>query len=378
MNRQLMLAIAVSAASGATLLAQGATRHATNLAALDAYPGYFHLRSILVTGTLQVRSNELRLESAGLSIPVLPPANDGRLPDGSCEVRGEFWDIGRMRAEDPRLATTDALGRLHVDPDAPWPRPGEVVAIVASAIEPAERPSGASIRGIVLDPERFLDQTVTVTGQFSGRNLLGDLPDTPARSRWDFVLRSADASVWVSGAQPKGRNFDLALDQRRDTTQWLRVTGTLRQAGGLQWIETKENGLALAAEPEAPAEQPDVAVRVPAAPPPEVIFSAPTAGEVDVPIGTSLRIQFSRDIDAATIKGHVEVSYRTSTAPGAPGGPEPPAFTTAYRAGTRVLEVTFTDPLERFRTLVVSLGDGILGTDGQPLTPWTVSFELGG
>ena len=43
-----------------------------------------------------------------------------------------------------------------------------------------------------------LEQRVTITGQYSGRNLTGDLPDAPARSRYDFVLRSADAAIWVS------------------------------------------------------------------------------------------------------------------------------------------------------------------------------------
>ena len=34
--------------------------------------------------------------------------------------------------------------------------------------------------------------------------------------------------------------------------------------------------------------------------------------------------------------------------------------------------------LERFRTLKIDLVDGILGTDGQPLKPWTLTFALGG
>jgi hypothetical protein len=43
-----------------------------------------------------------------------------------------------------------------------------------------------------------------------------------------------------------------------------------------------------------------------------------------------------------------------------------------------VLEVRFTKPLERFRTLKIDLLEGILGTDAQPLRPWTLTFALGG
>jgi hypothetical protein len=78
-----------------------------------------------------------------------------------------------------------------------------VTAIIASAITPAAVPPAPTIRAIVLNPARYLDQKVTITGQYSGRNLLGDQPDAPAKSRYDFVLRSADAALWVVNMRPK-------------------------------------------------------------------------------------------------------------------------------------------------------------------------------
>ena len=53
-------------------------------------------------------------------------------------------------------------------------------------------------------------------------------------------------------------------------------------------------------------------------------------------------------------------------------------FTFQYAGANRVLEIKFTKPLDRFRTLKVDLLDGIIGTDGQPLKPWTLTFMLGG
>jgi hypothetical protein len=118
---------------------------------------------------------------------------------------------------------------------------------------------------------------------------------------------------------------------------------------------------------------------VPAAPPPEVIFSAPTQGETDVLMSTNVRIQFSRDIDAATLKGHVRAGYLEAQTRerGEPATPTA-EFTTQYNPANRVLEIRFTKPLERFRTLKVELTEGILGTDQQPLKPWTLSFDTGG
>ena len=87
-------------------------------------------------------------------------------------------------------------------------------------------PPAATIRSIVLNPARYLDQKVAITGQYSGRNLLGDMPDAPAKSRYDFALRSADAALWIVNMRPKmkdanGKDIELGLDARIDTGRWL-------------------------------------------------------------------------------------------------------------------------------------------------------------
>ena len=98
-----------------------------------------------------------------------------------------------------------------------------------------------------------------------------------------------------------------------------------------------------------------------------------------VSTATSVRVQFSRDIDPATIKGRVRASYvqAQSRERGEPDTP-PVNFTTQYNAANRVLEIRFSAPLERFRTLKLDLLEGIAGVDGQPLKPWTLTFALGG
>jgi hypothetical protein len=62
------------------------------------------------------------------------------------------------------------------------------------------------------------------------------------------------------------------------------------------------------------------------------------------------------------------------------GEPQAPGLETAvkYDSGLRVLEIAFAQPLQRFRTVRVELLEGITGTDGAPLKPWTLTFSVGG
>ena len=372
--------IAIALASVAAADAQPAIRRATNLTTLLAYPGFFHGRPILIVGRVGVDQDQLRLSDDIASIHLI---FKGTAPDGLDEVRGEFWDLGRMKADDIRLSTYDLRQTFKIDPDAPWPRPGEVTAIIATAVAPVALPAQPSIRAIALNPSRYVDQKVAITGQFSGRNLLGEMPDAPGKSRYDFVLRSTDAAIWVSNMRPRlkdaaGKEFELGLDARIDTGRWLSLRGTVQLVRGLLVLDAEAGSLSLAKPPTETTTE-EEPIRVPAGPPPEVIFSAPTQDETDVVMATTVRIQFSRDIDQATLKGRIKPHYLESQSAerGEPVTP-PVEFTVQYAGANRVLEIKFTKPLERFRTLKVDLADGILGTDGQPLKPWTLTFVLGG
>lgn len=368
--------ILTSSVLAATVSAQPAARRPTNIAALKQYPSFFHNRPILIVGMVATTDKGIRVSDDNGSFLVL---FKGSAPDGLDEIRGEFLDVGRMKPDDPQLASYDLLRTFGVDPNGPWPRPGDVTAIVASSITQAVLPTAPTIRSIMLHPSRFVDQKVTITGQFGGRNLFGDLPDAPGKSRWDFVLRSSDSAVWVSGAQPKGKGFNFSLDSRLDSGRWLDVTGTVKTARGLVWIDAAPDGIQLGKAPTDAAPPEPEQVRVAPAPRPEVVFSAPTQDETDVSMSTSVRIQFSRDIEQSTLKNHIKAHYIESQTTER-GEPTTPAaeFTTQYTAGTRVLELRFTKPLERFRTVHVDLTDEVLGTDKQALQPWTLSFDTGG
>lgn len=360
------------------LSAQPATRQTTNLAALEAYPAFYHLKPVSIAGEIAVRdTGALDISNDGSTMPL---AFKGSMPSGTADLRGELWDLGRMRPDDPRLATYlatyDVSKMFQLDPGQTWPQPGEALVFAATSVTAATPSSAPSVRAVVLRPARYVDQPITLTGQFSAQNILGHLPEGPNKSRWDFVLRTGDAAVWVVNLRPKGKDFNLALNTRIDTGRWLEVTGTLRQARGLQWLDAQDGTIKLTRP--AQEEPTDERSSAPAlGPAPDVVFSAPTDGEIDVPTGTSVRIQVSRGLDPASIKERIAAAYVDSGLPGGAILPPAPEFTMQYNAIARVIEIRFAAPLARFRSVRVSLADGIVGTDKQPLPPWMLEFQTG-
>lgn len=357
----------------------GARQLATTVGALVTYPVFFHTQSVRVRGTLRASGVQATLISGDNSVLLAGPGAEGIAADPSTvfEASGTFVDVGRLTDGDPRLAGVDAARLSQERLQKPWPGVGELLLLVVATASPAEAFPAPSVRALALTPERYLDARVTVTGRFRGRNLYGDQPDAPGRSNWDFVLQVADASIWVTGLRPRGQGFSLDGLSRIDTDRWLEVSGQVRRERHLVLLEATSVRLV-----EAPAATPasEPAVRVPmAGPRPLVVFSAPTQDETDVPPSSRVRIQFSRDLLATSTKDHVRVSYLASQS-AERGEPQPPVvtFTSRYDEGTRVLELRFTAPLERFRTVKVELLEGIQATDGAPLVPWTLTFTLGG
>jgi hypothetical protein len=377
------LAIGVLALQAATAAAQrAAVRRTATLGALLAYPVFYHAQPVRVLGHVASSDPTLPQLFASEQRLVLLAGRASRAeivsagPDAEATlVLGTYYDLGRVQADDPRLDGLDLPALSQRILGKPWPGIGELPVIVVDAVEPPPSADRA-LRSLALDPERYAEESVTVIGRFRGRNLFGDLPDGPGRSRYDFVLQSADAAVWVTDLRPRGRGFELRLDSRIDTGRWLQVEGILRTDGRKTWIEGRS--LKLTEEPATAVEA--VPVPMPSTgPPPEVVFSAPTDGETDVTPDTTVRIQFSRDMDPSSFEGHVTVSYRPqeSAERGEPG-PPPIQPSMRYDEARRVLEVSFADPLARFRTLHVQLDDGAKARDGAALRPWRLTFSLGG
>ena len=372
-RRRLALAAAALPVAGLLLPALAAAQPLrympTTLAAIDAYPSFFHRQPVVVRATPEgdlqdvfVSDGERRLRALYVAPPV---ADDSDV----LEIEGTFWDVGRLQPDDPRVAGHGISVMSERLLGKPWPSAGELRLLIADDTRRADAPDGTTIRTISLDPARYRDRTVTVTGRFRARNLFGDLPEAPGNTRDDFVLRSGDASIWIVGMEPKGNGFDFDVMARVDTNRWLEVTGVV---GGGEHLATIE------AESLAPVERPEPAAdrRPPPRPeqrlPAEVIFSAPTQDDTGVALDAPVRLQFSRDMHADSFAGNVGAAYVGADDAGTL------ELTTEYRPRNRVLNVRFAEPLLPYRPVTVTLGDGIEAIDGAPLIPYTLRFATGG
>jgi hypothetical protein len=368
MRLQFLAAALLVLATPGNATSQGAMRRLTTVASLHEFAGYFHLENVLLHGEFVENGARAALRGGEREIAV---ALDGATTvSGLVEVRGHLLDVGRLEPGDPRLPT-DVGPRVS----EPWPRPGEELVLVITDVTDAPLAVTPSVRGLALQPWRFEGQEVTVVGQFRGRNLFADLPRAPGRSRNDFVLRSANAAVWVTDLRPRGKGFELSVDARVDTGHWLQVTGTVSQIRGL--VTMVGSAVAETPAPEVTTTEDDVSAPAPPLAPAEVVFSSPYEGEIGVPMAASVRIQFSRGLDPDTIAGQIRASYVGATPPGA----LPPAvleFQHTYNAGTRAIEITFAQPPDRFRTMQIELLEGLRTFDGAPVSPWTLTFTAGG
>jgi len=339
--------------------AQPPPRRLATIGGLRQFPGFFHLQNILLRGEFKEEAGRITLDSEDGNIRTILE-NDVRTTSGPVEVRGQLVDVGRLEPGDPRVPDAETRDASR------WPRPGEELFVRVTAVSAAQTVPTVSIRALALEPWKYAGQKVTVTGNFRGRNLFGDLPGAPGKSRYDFVIRGAEGAAWVAGIQPKGRGFDLDIDRRIDTDKWLEVTGVVAYERGLVRIDA--SGLASASAPQIVLEADERATPPPTLPPLEVVFSSPTPGEVDVDAKTAVRIQFSRGLDPKSIGGAIRVSYPDRDV-------KPPPFQTTYDAATRSVMMKFASPLEP-GTVRIEVLDTLKAFDGAAAKPSALMFTV--
>ena len=368
---------AFAAASGTA--AQTSARIATTRGLLLANPLFFHSRVVAITDTPRLIDGVWRLPTAKdkqliviFHGPSFAKASDGGAAQ-PVEIRGTFVDVGRFAPDDSRITAYELKAAIDavLGPGAAWPPRETLFAIVgATATAPEDITVAPSMRTLAMFPETFDGKPVTVRGRFRGRNLAGDLPSWPKQTEYDFVLQAADGSVWVTGTRPRGKGFDLDTQARRDLGRWLEVTGTSSMVNGLPVIRATAVSQSTPQD-DAPAK--DEGPAAPPLPPPTISFSVPAIEETGVATDTLVRVQFSRDMKADTLDGHVKASAAVNGAPAAT-----PAMTLTYRPGTLSVELKFDGALPRFATITINFQDGIKTPDGTPLAPTKLTFYTGG
>ena len=158
-----------------------------------------------------------------------------------------------------------------------------------------------------------------------------------------------------------------------------RSRGTLQQGRGLQWLDADAGSLEARAgrrrrRPTRNADPRAGRRRRPKSSSARRPRTKPTSRRA-----TTVRIQFSRDIDPATLKGRIRVRYleaQTRRARRAgDAGRRLHARSTARR--NRVLELQVREAARAVPDGEGRALGGILGTDKQPLKPWTLTFQTG-
>jgi hypothetical protein len=359
---------APSAVTGAAAQPAGsaaASRRLATVQALRQFPGFYHLQNVVLRGEFVEDGKTISLRADDNDVRVTL-AEGVRTITGPVEIRGQLVDVGRLETSDPRAT------RIVEGADAErWPRPGEELFVRVTSVTASQPVIGMTVRALALEPWRYDGQKVTVVGNFRGRNLFGDLAGAPGRSRYDFVVRGAEGAIWVTGMRPRGRGFDLDIDRRVDSDQWLEVSGVLAYERGLVRIEAAQLTLAKAPQVSEAADEPEVPPPPP--PPLEIVFSSPSPDEVDVSARDPIRIQFSRGLDPKSLAGAFRVAYV-----GAPAGATPPMFQVNYDAASRAVTLRFAQPLERFTTIRVEILETLRAFDGGVVKPWTLTFSVGG
>jgi hypothetical protein len=157
----------------------------------------------------------------------------------------EHWS----KCEDPDLPQLPDL----TDDRYGWPR----VSVTAWAItdlterrpEDAEAGGRDLLESVAGRPEDYTGKTLTLVGQFRGHNLFGDLPQRAWGDEDDWVIKSGDHAVWVTGKKPRGKGWKLALDYEPDTRFWLEITGEIVAIGDVACVKAKSVAMTKAPGP---------------------------------------------------------------------------------------------------------------------------------
>ncbi len=218
-----------------------------------------------------------------------------------------------------------------------------------------------TLEALAARPQRYVGAMVSVSGEFRGQNLFGDLPMSTRRRLGDWVIRDGSNAVWVTGKDPRGDGWRLDSTLRRDTGKWLEVIGRVEIWKDVVYVRARS--VALGRPPaEAVAPAPIVPPRPPE--PPAIVFSLPLDGEAGIPVGTRFAVQFSKDMDEASFAGHLVLRYANARGLASFG-----QLKTTYDSGRRALTVDPGDALHPGQEVELVLLAGIKDVDGMTLVP---------
>jgi hypothetical protein len=261
------------------------------------------------------------------------------------------------------------IGASFVDREGDEPIP-EIEEPKKEKVRDIDIPSGSTVdlRDLVSNPDPYIDKRIEVIGKFRGNNIYGDLSMRSKKTPRDFIIKVADAAIWVTGKRSRGKDFELNPRMRRDTGKWLKVTGMPWMEDGMVYLKAEK--LELAPKPEDPELEPiedevaELEERKRNQPPPEVAFAVPLDGERDIPMSSDFRIQFTNDMNVASFDRNIDLLYADDDGMSNPF----PDMQIRYEKADRILVVLPGKILEPSKEVLLILYNGIVDTNGKPLT----------
>ena len=219
-ERRIRVRLALVRGDGADA-AQPPGRVATTTAALRASPVFFHGKQIAVLGSVVESRDLYRLEAAGAprrptSRPTSPASRSTSTgASGRRDPRARFAASSGISAASPKAtrgSRRSTSGRSSSSSTRDDGRPRDQVFVIterqprrgdaAPGPDAARDCAGARAATRIAAPA---SRAVSAAGTCSATSPT----PLPTPGKWDFVLQSADAAVWVSGLRPRGRGFEL-------------------------------------------------------------------------------------------------------------------------------------------------------------------------
>ncbi len=368
---------------GQTVMIKGDLRSGNTI---DEQQNIFRLR-----GKMSVR--EVRVGQARSSMDQLR-----YLVGQEVEVTGIFWDLANQCYEsamagvqcyDHRIREFGAvtqefereeyryfIGVIAANPvdDVPLPEEPEIKEAEEPEdldIEPGEL---IDLRDLIENPEPYLDIRISVIGKFRGNDLYDDLSIQSKKTPRDFVIKVADAAIWVTGRRPRGKDFKLNPKMRRDTGKWLKVTGIPWMQDEMVYVKAER--IELTDKPDDPALEPvkidRAALAADKEPPPEVAFTIPLDGESGIPLESDFRVQFSNDMNPASFDRNVDLLYADDDGLGNPF----PEMQIQYEEASRTLVVLPGKALDPGKEVQLILYNGIVDENGKALVVQSTELEF--
>src|SRR5688572_30367042 len=134
--------VLVLLADSAPANGQTAIRKLTTIDALVEFPGFFHLQNVLLRGEFVERGTEFVLRANNRDLRLM---NTDQVTKGPVEVRGMFFDVGKLERSDPRLGPYAERFKPE-----DWPRPGTELALRISSVTAAPAAVTPSVRALTL------------------------------------------------------------------------------------------------------------------------------------------------------------------------------------------------------------------------------------